>query len=128
MPNYQVPQFPLECDIFTGGDYHVSARLTDVECNLAWGRRVGMPAIGAVALNTFESFPGTMVLLVPKDTDIRDPFCTTGADAVVCPSGSNRHYIVIYVDDIGKGFDNEHRAAVLSKLNIGADRWPTPIP
>jgi hypothetical protein len=66
----------------------------------------------------------SMYLLVPAGTDLRDNHNLTGSDVVVVPAGSGRGYFVDQVDDLGKGFANEHRFALLSK----AGAWPTPIP
>jgi hypothetical protein len=70
-----------------------------------------------------------MVLLLPKGTDVRDELNATGRDGVECPAGSGRFYEVIFVDDIGKGFPNEHRGATMEKtFGPGPTEWPTPIP
>jgi hypothetical protein len=90
--------------------------------NLAWGRRVN--AAQPFASTTGFAAGTSPVLLLPPHTDIRDPFTASGADYVEVPSGSGRWYRVYYVDDIGKGFGNEHRAAMLVKQTI----WPAPIP
>jgi hypothetical protein len=124
---FVVPQFPLECNIFTAHNIAAPPRLTE-ECNLAWGHRVAMPAIGATADNSYLGFPGTMTLLLPALTDIRDAFNASSYDSVECPAGSGRYYDVLYVDDIGKGFANEHRGAVIQKIQGGLIAWPTPIP
>jgi hypothetical protein len=124
---FNVPQFPLRCAIFDGNGI-VDARLTDVPCNLAWGRRVGMPSIQTDVVGPDSGFEGTMTILFPKDTDVRDAYATTGFDAIECPQDSGRFYSVMYADDIGKGFPNEHRAAQVKK-RVGADGfWPTPMP
>jgi hypothetical protein len=63
--------------------------------------------------------------LVPALTDIRDQFnAFTGKDTVEVPFASNRFYWVTYVDDVAKGFDNEHRLAFLQKVG----NWPVPMP
>lgn len=63
-----------------------------------------------------------MNLLLPVGTDVRGPQDTVSntdastqvkGDYVECPSGSGRYYVVAFVDDIGKGFTNEHRDACL---------------
>jgi hypothetical protein len=58
-------------------------------------------------------------------TDIRDLNTATGYDIVEVPAGTGRLYLVEQVDDVGKGFLNEHRCATLSK---GLFTWPSPIP
>jgi hypothetical protein len=74
------------------------------------------------------TFGGSMQLLLPPLTDIRDNLCLTGSDAVEVPLGSGRWYLVVFVDDFGKGFANEHRGAMIVKPPSGAPLWPSPIP
>lgn len=45
-------------------------------------------------------------------------------DLIECPQGSGRFYEVLFVDDVGKGFANEHRIALVSKVLP----WPIPTP
>lgn len=79
-------------------------------------------------------------LMLPKLTDIR-PMNLTAVreeDLVEVPSGSGRYYAVVWVDDVGKGFSNEYRLALLVKIDAytltllantwGAIVWPVPIP
>jgi hypothetical protein len=69
-----------------------------------------------------------MTLLCPALTDLRwQPFYNQ-YDVVEVPLGSNRWYFVMDVDDIAKGFTNEHRFAVIQKLNIAPFEWDDPIP
>jgi len=91
--------------------------------NLAWGKRVSAPASGGTgSLGVVFVAP---VLLLPAHTDIRsDEKCATGDDFVEVPAGTGRIYVVIYVDDLGKGFSNEHRGALLTAVS----GWPQPIP
>jgi len=62
---------------------------------------------------------GRMYLLLPPLTDVR-----VGGVAEV-PGGSTRWYKVFWVDDIGKGFANEHRYAI---LDADVANWPIPYP
>jgi hypothetical protein len=125
---YTVPQFPLLCNIASGGStWPIVPRITNVKCNLAFGRRV----------ETHNSTDGSlnMSLLVPAGTDIRGGAtpASPGNDIVECPAGSGRTYKVLAVDDIGKGFSNEHRIAILAAVSMaqvggGTHYWPVPIP
>jgi hypothetical protein len=124
---YEVPTFNLFCDIYTSEAF-VLPRLTNVMCNLALGRRTGLPTVGPDPISHASSFPGSMSLLLPALTDIRMVLCLTGADNVEVPSGSGRFYRVMFVDDAGKGFSNEHRVAVISAVAPPMGVWPTPIP
>ena len=102
------------------------------DCNLAVGRRVSIPTVEGDLTTAY----GSMTLLLPKGTDIRDASCVASlaGDLVEVPAGSGRFYFVAYVDDVGKGFLNEHRYAYISKACQASDPtlfsyiWPAPIP
>lgn len=125
--SFSLPTFNLDCNIVTGGStWPWTARLT-VKGNLAWGRRVSQHNETAGAQN--------LTLLLPAGTDVRaGPVPNPpGNDLVEVPAGSGRSYIVLSVDDIGKGFPNEHRAAILTPTSVamtagGTHYWPTPFP
>ena len=94
----------------------------------------GPPALVAVPCQLqFRAVPnnvyvlwGMMGLVVPMLTDIASarglPFPFN--DLVECPQGSGRFYEVLFVDDFGKGFANEHRIAMMTKI----PPWPVPTP
>jgi hypothetical protein len=131
---FTLPDFNITCNIFTGPASSMTLRIADQECNLAYGRR---HAIDSPFGGTQNSYSVTMTLLLPPLVDIRDLKCGYLVDIVEAPAGSGRFYLVASVDDIGKGFDNEHRAALLAPgseaiFGTGSDWntlfWPTPIP
>jgi hypothetical protein len=62
--------------------------------------------------------------LVSAFTDLRDTNNASNFDTVEIPAGSGRFYIVLMVEDVAKGFLNEHRMAFIRKSGT----WPTPIP
>lgn len=64
-----------------------------------------------------------MFLRLPAGTDVRDSKGGAFEDILECPSGSGRTYLVVWVDDIGIGFANEHRFACI----VGRT-WPVPFP
>jgi len=115
------PTFNLVCNVFDHGTT-TGPRIVDLECNLAWGRRVNVATTGGT--DTIGIPFLAMSLLVPAGSDIRGPQSAELPDNIECPSGSGRFYEVVFVDDIGKGFDNEHRCAMLQQ----SAPWPTPIP
>lgn len=138
MARFRVPQMPIGVNIFTNatGDYPTDTgappRLANVPANLAYGLRVNVTTTGGTTL------PGipfqTMNLLLPKLTDIRGPQDSTSSqdtltgvtgDYVEAPAGSGRLYVVGFVDDIGKGFPNEHRTATMYALPMA---WTAPYP
>jgi len=129
---FTLPDFNLTCDIYTGPWTSKVLRLS-TDCNLAQGRRVVPVWIFEVVAPTVYTL--STQLLLPAGTDVRDGSCGGQPDLVDVPAGSGRWYSVMTVDDMGKGFPNEYRLAILHKifeqmnpvLFPGAN-WPTPIP
>lgn len=117
---YVIPQMPLVANI-----YRVGSAVPDVvsAANLAWGRRVQLSATGGTT--TIGVIVYLMSLLLPAGTDVRGVKSGYAGDNVECPAGSGRFYKVMFVDDIGKGFPNEHRSAQLLQDNA---TWPFPTP
>jgi hypothetical protein len=62
--------------------------------------------------------------LLPRGTDVRDIKDPAGADVCEIPANTGRFYDVVWVDDLGLGFPNEHRFAEV----IGKIPWPVPFP
>jgi hypothetical protein len=133
---FSVPVFPIFCDIYSGPWNSKALRLSAVPCNLAWSKRVntGLQAGTTPSSSASQSF---MTLLLPALTDIRDGAGLVGAegDIVEVIPGSGRWYGVICVDDLGKGFANEHRGAIIVKVyekisptQFPGLTWPFPIP
>jgi len=86
-----------------------------------YGRRVNVASSGGT---TLAGVPiAAITLLVAKQTDIRGPQDTVSEDMVEVPAGSGRWYWVAAVDDIGKGYPNEHRYGLLFAL---AGSWVAP--
>jgi hypothetical protein len=120
---FELPKMPLDVEIWhSGSDPATDPPDVETVGNLAWGKRTAVPSTGGTSDIGIPLF--TMTLLLPKLTDIRgDPF-GNNSDTVGVPSGSGRLYLVAFVDDLGKGFDNEHRGAILQQILP----WPVPIP
>lgn len=121
---FVLPTFNLTCNIFTWPyNPSIPPRIADQECQLR-----------APNTSNFTTFTGLtaggcgITLLLPPLVDIRDGEVApiNSRDIVECPAGSGRLYLVFYVDDIGKGFPNEHRYAMLAK-SPGLP-WTAPIP
>jgi hypothetical protein len=95
--------------------------------NLAYGRRVMSPSG-----TTFgDDYPmmGAATLLLPPLTDIRlFPINDAVQSSIIeCPAGTGRYYTTLFVEDIGKGFANEHRAVIMFQTaTFGL--WPVPMP
>lgn len=124
-----LPTFNLTCNIsqppvdmtpsIPAGPY----RLTGQICQLTYGRRVNVASTGGT---DFAGIPlQSMNLLLPPLVDVRGPQDVTSFDMVEVPAGSGRWYWVFFVDDIGKGFANEHRTAGIFAL---AEGWNPPYP
>lgn len=116
---YTLPDFILNVNLWRYPAYPPAPPDLTFMGNLAFGRRVSF-------LNFSDTLaPDAMVafyLLVPPLTDVRDGAGPPSGDTVEVPAGSGRLYKVLYVDDLGKGFANEHRVAFIAKI------WPWPVP
>jgi hypothetical protein len=132
--SFSLPDFNLICDVYTGPWLTRVLRVSPV-CNLAMGRRTAFLTFTIDIVDATQGLSPN--LLLPAGTDVRDVSCSGSgnADVIECPAGSGRWYQVVNVDDIGKGFGNEHRCASLVKIYEGVDSvrfaglfWPTPIP
>ncbi len=130
---FQLPVFNLNVDIYTGPWLTKTLRVS-VLGNLAFSRRVVLASGGEDPTSAFTVTTCLMQLLLPPLTDVRDRYQGGSYDVVEVPSGSGRWYAVFGVDDIGKGFGNEHRCAWLQKIgqNLNASafpglNWPVPM-
>jgi hypothetical protein len=130
---FTVPDFNLTVSLWTGPwPYGPLSRRGDIMGNLTLGRRIQtMFSIGSPT----HGLQGYSFLLVPAGTDIRDSASASGYDIVEVPQGTNRFYVVAFVDDVAKGFSNEYRqcslvkaAAIVDSVEFPGVHWPTPIP
>lgn len=130
---FTLPNFNLACDVYTGPWATKVYRVT-LSCNLAIGRRVQQ--VRVTDDNNESTYGAQASLLVPSLSDIRDGSCNLVNDFVEVPQGSGRWYVVMLVDDVGKGFANEYRMVTIGKIWQGVGGvgsypglfWPTPIP
>lgn len=121
---YSLPNFNLSVNIWRSASNPITDP-PDVTAmgNLAASRRFRIFTVGLPALTA--KYGQTAYLLLPKGTDVRSDSVTGGGDDTVeVPAGSGRYYIVVCVDDSGKGFANENRQATL----MAKGPWPVPIP
>jgi len=130
---FTLPEFPLTVHVYNGPWIGKTFRLS-TPANLAVGRRV---VTDAQFRNVWaDTYNGLVNLLFPPGTDVRDTNCNIpNNDIVEVPAGSGRWYALAYVDDLGKGFPNEHRYAFAYKISEHLDVtrypglfWPSPIP
>lgn len=131
---FTLPTFNLQASVWRAGGvglaYATPTLMT--AANLSPGRRVMLSNVGLGSPGVFAQF---MELLVPKLADIRANWNGVLADLVEVPAGTKRFYAVQFVDDIGKGFTNEHRLVQLLFLALGNTTLaggpfpvPTPLP
>src|SRR6476620_11318073 len=112
---FTLPQFPLDCDIYSGPWIGKTFRQT-VSANLIFGRRMYLWPT-TLEVDERDVFVAEMFVLFPALTDVR-----TGAQGILAhdylelPADSGRWYMVQFVDDVAKGFDNEHRQAAVSQV------------
>lgn len=124
---FRVPSFNLAVNVWHFPNTPPAAPDFVTPGNLAWGRRVNVAWEGSVS--GFGDLSLVMTLLLPVGTDVRSKITAApNADVVEVPAGTGRFYIVLSVDDIGKGFPNEHRAATVQQATPGGVPWPSPIP
>jgi hypothetical protein len=117
-----LPHFNLNCGIQTYTLTPGAPRLV-VGANLQQGRSSRFYIFNSVEGATFDGVT-TPWILVPKLTDVRAANLGGAADMLELPLGSGRWYYALAVDDIGKGFGNEHRFVIAAQLGP----WPVPIP
>jgi hypothetical protein len=120
---FSLPSFPLTVNIWRFGGGPGDPVDVIAAGNLAYGRRV-MTQYWIWGVQDPPHSAVFACLLLPPFTDVQDAFNGVGPDTVEVPAGSGRLYLVDMVDDLGKGFANEHRFAMLSKTGA----WPSPIP
>lgn len=129
--SFRPPTFNLTCHIWrntgVGGVYAAPDVIS--QCNLSPGRRVNRTAqIGGGPGAGTDMY---MELLLPKLTDVRAAWNGASEDLVEVPAGTHRFYLVQSVDDVGKGFLNEYRLAVML-YNDGGTPFlggiPAPVP
>lgn len=119
---FTVPNFNLSYSVWHDPNTPPAAPDSSGMANLAYGRRVawlgGAEQAGPQVI---------MSLLLPPGEDVRSEINATNADVIEVPAGTGRFYRILFVDDVGKGFPNEHRVAGLLQTGLFGP-WPTPIP
>lgn len=120
---YTLPQFNLACNIGSGAvPAFFIPRISGQSCALVYGKRVS--EMTEVTTGTVATL--IMHILFPAGTDVRGREVVGGAsDLIECPAGTGRWYTVASVDDIGKGWPNEHRTA---EVRAFPSSWTPPYP
>lgn len=119
--SFWVPRLPVHIGVWHPPAIFPEPPSQILRAQLATGKRGHLPFAprpgGAVV-------PAQMHIFLPALADVRDGKASGGADVVEVPLYSGRFYNVLFVDDLGKGFPNEHRFAYLR----GTPAWPLPYP
>ncbi len=119
---YILPHFNLFVNVWRNGNATSNPPDGVYPCNLTPGKRFTAAETDTGVVPQWIT--GTYILL-PPFVDIRGVPDTAGAaDTAEVPAGSGRFYQVYLVEDIGKGFLNEHRFASI----VQRGPWPHPIP
>ena len=120
---YVLPIFPVTANVWRGNDAFPQP-VPDLATEAVLLRNEQIITVGGNQLET-------MLMKFPALTDVRDAYSIGAtADYIEYPAASGRYYRVLYVDDLAKGFPNQHRFAVVYKTvnpQTGA-LWPVPIP
>jgi hypothetical protein len=126
---FRLPSFNILCNI-TQPDIPgfpaiplLPIRINNQPCQLTFGRRVNVTTTGGTGIPGILTI--AMSLLLPPRVDVRGPQDTVSFDMAEVPAGSGRWYYCVGVDDIGRGFSNEHRSAAIFALVAS---WAAPYP
>ncbi len=133
---FRPPTFNLNCNLWRKPNVVTNPPDRQFMVNLSLGRRVmGIPLAQTNAL------AGRILVseaLCPALTDIVGVVSNVVLDCVEIPAGTGRFYAVAAVDDVGKGFPNEYRFALLLHMDTSvqtltanpwaATVWPIPYP
>jgi len=126
---YTVPTFPISAAIYTGTMLGTPGALRFITpCQLVFPE-LSMDQFQGFPANTLH--PAVMYALFPKLTDLRTVVCGPMVfnDFAQIPPGSTRLYEIRFVDDRWRGFQSEHRVAMLVQT-VGPlfPGWGFPIP
>lgn len=119
---FRLPNFNLTCNVWTTPNAPPAAPDFAATCQLR------LQGTYSTIVPTPNNNWTQAVALFPAGTDLRTINVGAAADSVIeIPAGSGRFYYSVIVEDVAKGFANEHRAAYLVQTpDFGA--WPFPIP
>jgi hypothetical protein len=125
--SHKAPKLPLVCNVWRGSTPVSNPPALTVACQLYGSAHASF-------INTPGAAPAASMcqfLYLPARTDIRPADLTGSPDQVECPAGSKRYYVVLWADDIARGFPNEFRIALVVKEKTppgAVGPWPFPIP
>jgi hypothetical protein len=135
--HYRVPVMNLTCNIWLAYDWALTnlppSRPPDSVsiCQLSLGDRIRGGTAGSEGVFA-------VWLALPPGWNINDgqAYEQTWGDTVECPAGTGRYYVCIGQDDVGLGFANSYRSALLAKVDAfftgstyrAVSPWPTLTP
>jgi len=115
-PSFNLPQFNLEVGIFTSNSYDDGPNISTVGCLRRYPSQNNMEQGGS---NSQNDYRWMMEILLPALTDVRPPCLNAGLNTFIeCPLGARRFYRVLAVDDIAKGYPNEHRFCLVIPVTV----------
>jgi hypothetical protein len=118
---YNLPTLNLTVNVWHGTNFPPNVEDATYDCNLQFAQH----SKADIATQLLYS---SMYLLLPKGTDIRGAWDGLNPDTVEVPAGTGRYYIVLFVDDVGKGFANEYRVAAINQVNDPQATFGIPFP
>jgi hypothetical protein len=140
---FNTPTFNLTVNLWSATLVTNPPTMSFLAC-LSPGRRTMLLAPSTLTNPVYVQVPTwgpTSELMCPKGTDIRGAQNSGMTNVVECPAGSARYYLVLFVEDVGKGFPNEYRLALLKQCDFGTvaltdfqavfgtvPPWPVPTP
>ena len=124
---FRLPKFNLTCSVWNNLDPNSLTPPPPLIlafpqiCQLRFPRGYNLPDL---------YLPGLpMGLLLPKLTDVRGATPLQPFPSIVeVPAHSGRFYQALFVDDVAKGFPNEHRIALIVQLSGISGWWTYPLP
>lgn len=142
---FSPPTFNLTCNIWrrasvVGGPLPPPAADVVSQCNLSFARNRQVQTAFQSVSGKYTAYV-SVELLLPARTDVRGHFASTAVwdgDLIEVPAGTGRYYTCHFVEDVGRGFLNEYRLALLLQLSSeiitltestwGSYAWPRPTP
>lgn len=129
---YDTADFNIVCGIAPSGSPSLPPdyRTTDQPCAFRSPTRAGLVPFGVVLSTGATNNTATGQVLFPKGTDVRDRAQYGGVrlDLIEIPYGSKQWWAVQVVQDVGFGWPNEFRIALVGKFYVtGSPYWGWPL-
>lgn len=113
---FRTPNFNVPCNVWRNGDDPTTdPPAFSTICNISCGERTNIAMVDMATTFFVE-------ILLPKLTDVRGVNTSAGSDTIEAPSDTGRYYLVLFVEDVAKSYDNEYRLVISSQVA------PRPVP